>query len=381
MALNSQLGWILSGPVAMKESKQHATLVTHVLRVDSVTDNKCLERELRLFWEIESLGIIEDECLVQTQFEDNVAFEHGRYVVSLPWRETCIALPDNYNLSMRRLNNLFKRLKRTPDLLKRYDAVIKEQVESGIVVPVDNSESCGNHIHYIPHHSVLRQDKATTKLRVVYDASAKSDGLSLNDCLFIGPSLNKKIFDILLRFRMYPIIIIADIEKAFLMVRVNESDQDVLRFLWFKDVNVEKPELQIYKFTRVVFGVAPSPYLLNATIAQHLQQFEDTHVNTVKKIRESIYVDDVLMGANDMHEAFTLYQESKHIFSTGGFNLRKFARNCAKVQSLIDTAECSASVSETSTETYAQRTLGGGSRITQEGSAEGVRSTLELRFR
>ena len=343
----------------MKESKQHATLVTHVLRVDSVTDNKCLEIELRLFWEIESLGIIEDECLVQTQFEDNVMFEQGRYVVSLPWRETCIALPDNYNLSMRRLNNLFKTLKRTSDLLKRYDAVIKEQVESGIVVPVDNSESCGNRIHYIPHHAVLRQDKATTKLRLVYDASAKSDGVSLNDCLFIGPSLNNKIFHIHLRFRMYPIIIIADIEKAFLMVRVNERDQDVLRFLWFKDVNVEKPDLQIYKFTCVVFGVAPSPYLLNATIAQHLRQFEDTHVNTVKKIRESIYVDDVLMGANDMHEAFTLYQESKHIFSTGGFNLGKFATNCAKVQSLIDTAECSASFSETSTETYAQRTLGG----------------------
>ena len=65
--------------------------------------------------------------------------------------------------------------------------------------------------------------------------------------LFVGPSLNKKIFDILLRFRMYPIIILTDLEKAFLMVSVTETDQDALRFLWFKDVTVEKPELQIYK--------------------------------------------------------------------------------------------------------------------------------------
>ena len=260
-------------------------------------ESKCLERKLHSFWEIESLGIVEDESLVQTQFEDNVRFENGRYVVSLPWKETCIALPDNCELSLRRLSNLFKRLKRTPALLIKYDSVIKEQLELGVVVPVGNDESGANRMHYMPHHVVVRQDKTTTKLRVVYDASAKSDGLSLNDCLFVGPSLNMKIFDILLRFRMYPIIIVTDIEKAFLMVSVTETDEDALRFLWFKDVTVEKPELQIYKFTRVVFGVGPSPYLLNATVAQHLRQFEETHSNRVKKMRESIYVDDNCNGS------------------------------------------------------------------------------------
>ena len=182
-------------------------------------------------------------------------------------------------------------------MLIKYDSVIKEQLELGVVVPVGNDESGANRMHYMPHHVVVRQDKATTKLRVVYDASAKSVGLSLNDCLFVGPSLNMKIFDILLRFRMYPIIIVTDIEKAFLMVSVTETDEDALRFLWFKDVTVEKPELQIYKFTRVVFGVGPSPYLLNATVAQHLRQFEETHSNRVKKMRESIYVDDNCNGS------------------------------------------------------------------------------------
>ena len=122
-------------------------------------------------------------------------------------------------------------------------------------------------MHYMPHHMVVRKYKATTKLRVVYDASTNSVGLSLNDCLFVGPSLNKKILDALLRFRIYPILIVAVIEEAFLMVSITETDRDALRFLWFKDVSVEKPELH---FTRVVFGDGPRPYLLNATIAQHL---------------------------------------------------------------------------------------------------------------
>ena len=155
---------------------------------------------------------------------------------------------------------------------------------------------------------------------------------------------------------MYPIAIVADIEKAFLMIRVMECDQDVLRFLWFKDVNVVNPEMQIYKFTRVVFGVGPSPYLLNATIAQHLRLFEGTHLNTVQRVKESIYVDDVVMGANSVHEAFTLYKESKEIFSKGGFNLRKFVSNCHEIQDLIETAEHEGNVTS---ESYAQFMLSG----------------------
>ena len=124
-------------------------------------------------------------------------------------------------------------------------------------MPVGNGESGAYRVHYMPHHAVLRQDKTTTKWRVVYDALAKSDDQSLNDCSFFGPSPNKKIFDILLRIRMYPIIIVADIEEDFLMVSVTEANQDALRFLWFKDVTVEKPALQKYQFTFVVFSVGP----------------------------------------------------------------------------------------------------------------------------
>ena len=244
VALNSRLGWILSGPVAVKKAVcNQAALITHVLRVDGFVGNKNLKRRLRSFWDIESLGIVEDENSVQRQFKDHVKFEDGRYVVSLPWKDSCLSLPDNFALSHRRLNSLFRRLKKDPNILTKYDAVIREQIECGSVVPVNQDDSTTNRVHYIPHHAVLRHDKATTKLRVVYDASANTDGLSLNDCLFVGPSLNKKIFDILLKLRMYPIAIVGDIEKAFLMVKVTESDQDVLRFLLYKDVSVENPEL------------------------------------------------------------------------------------------------------------------------------------------
>ena len=137
------------------------------------------------------------------------------------------------------------RLHKEPEVLKEYDSVIKEQIERGIVEVADTEARPGtNPVHYIPHHAVIRRDKSTTRLRIVYDASAKSDGASLNDCLHAGPALSQGIFDIMLRFRNHKVALVGEIEKAFLMVHITESDNGVLRFLWIDDVNKSQPHLK-----------------------------------------------------------------------------------------------------------------------------------------
>ena len=172
-----------------------------------------------------------------------------------------------------------------------------------------------------------------------------------------------KIFDLLLRFRTQPVALIADIEKAFLMIKVKEADQEVLRFLWYDDVTKEKPELKAYNFTRVVFGVSPSPYLLNATINKHLEQFEDNLGETVDKIRSLIYVDDVIAGFQDVAKAFQFFKDSRHIFSKGGFNLRKFMSNNKELQDLIESELTDMKTDDTTGESYAKITLGGSNKI------------------
>ena len=93
---------------------------------------------------------------------------------------------------------------------------MRSQTEQGIVEPINSKpEPDVSGVHYLPHHAVIRRDKETTKLRIICDASAKSSGLSLNDCLHTGPNFDQKIFDILLWFRVYPIAFTANIEKAF----------------------------------------------------------------------------------------------------------------------------------------------------------------------
>lgn len=146
-------------------------------------------------------------------------------------------------------------------------------------------------VHYLPHHAVIRRDKQTTKVRVVYDSSS---GLSLNSCLHTSPKFNQKILEILLRFSTYPVAVVADIEKAFLMISVEPKDRDVLRFLWVKDVAADEPNIDTFRFSRFVFGVSSSPFLLNATIQHHVEKYAEEQPTVVGKLLKSIYVDDVV---------------------------------------------------------------------------------------
>ena len=78
-----------------------------------------------------------------------------------------------------------------------------------------------------------------TKLRIVYDASskAKRDELnSLNDCLFRGLVILLDLCRALMRFHLYPVVMGADIERAFLQLGIQPCDRDVTRFLWLKDI-------------------------------------------------------------------------------------------------------------------------------------------------
>ena len=117
-------------------------------------------------------------------------------------------------------------------------------------------------VYYLPHHAMVRvrKDKETTKLCILYDASTRSSGISLNNCLHAGPKFDQKIFDILLRFWIYPIAFTTDIEKVFLMVSLSPEDQKFQRILWVEDHFKEVSELQVLWLARVVFSVFLSPF-------------------------------------------------------------------------------------------------------------------------
>ena len=92
---------------------------------------------------------------------------------------------------------------------------------------------------------------------------------SLNDCLHVGPSLSPLLLGILLRFRVLEVAVTADTEKSLLNIEI-DPEHNFLRFLWLDDVNKESPEIKLLRFTRVVFGVNASPFILSATVRHHV---------------------------------------------------------------------------------------------------------------
>ncbi|CAL1262171.1 unnamed protein product, partial [Larinioides sclopetarius] len=127
-------------------------------------------------------------------------------------------------------------------------------------------------VYYLPHRPVIREDHSTTKVRVVFDASSHAkDQFSLNDCLHTGHNLLPNLFNLLVHFRINKFAVIADLEKAFLQIQIKKEDRDFTRFFWID--NTEDKEVDIYRMTRVLFGVCSSPFLLAATIKYHLKRW------------------------------------------------------------------------------------------------------------
>ncbi|MCP3668095.1 MAG: hypothetical protein GY696_37330 [Gammaproteobacteria bacterium] len=125
-------------------------------------------------------------------------------------------------------------------------------------------------MHYLAHQAVITPQKETTKVRMVFDASAKQNKASpsLNDLLLRGPVILADLLGLLLRLRLHRIVILADIEKAFLQVGLKSSERDVTRFFWLVNakLNTLENNLQVYRFARVPFGMISSPFLLSATV-------------------------------------------------------------------------------------------------------------------
>ncbi|XP_004211489.2 uncharacterized protein LOC101236360 [Hydra vulgaris] len=219
---------------------------------------------------------------------------------------------------------------------------MKDQLLQGIIEPVLDEAKDHGQVHCLPHRPVLRSDKITSKVRIVFDASSTAEGPSLNECLSAGPLLTTSLYGVLLRFRSQNIAYIADIEKAFLQITLSPLDRDYVRFLWFKDLNginssnIYTKEIISYRLCRVLFGVTSSPFLLSATLKKHAERYIDSDLNFVYKLMNSLHVDDLNAGADSIYAAFQFYQKCKYHLQKAGFNLKKFESNCKDWENLVN---------------------------------------------
>ncbi len=139
----------------------------------------------------------------------------------------------------------------------------------------------------------------------------------------------------LLRFRFHRIVLVADIEKAFLQIGLQPDQRDVTRFFWLKDCDkptVHFTNIQEYRFTRVPFGIISSPFLLGATVQTHMDAYNTAFADQVKS---DIYVDNLITGTNTDSEAIDFYKEVKPMFKSASMNLREWISNSDTVNDHI----------------------------------------------
>ena len=123
------------------------------------------------------------------------------------------------------------------------------------------------------------------------------------------------------------------IEKAFLHVKLHQSDCDYTHFLWPQQLEELTSTLQMYRFTVVPFGTASSPFMLNATINLHLCNFQCPVANDIQEnMHAYMYVDNILSGCNTEAYLLQYYAQARDILGQAKFNLRFWASNSNSLQ-------------------------------------------------
>ncbi|XP_073941069.1 uncharacterized protein [Choristoneura fumiferana] len=336
-ALDSDFGYVLSGRVVEEEhTTPNNTLAVntycqcHVTSCPYFTEPDLPLRniDVKFLWSLENIGITDSPKVTREEeavrhFNDTVKYHNDRYQVKWPWIHYPPDLPTNFGLALGRLKSILKRNNMVTT--REYDSILKEQLELGIIEIVNQGADRTDHpIHYLPHHMVKQQGKPG---RIVYDASAKTSGhKSLNECLYSGPSMLEDLTALLIKFRTKKIALLADVEKAFLQVALQEEDRDVTRFLWVKDIGkaLNDENLLCLRFCRVPFGIISSPFLLTATIRYHLSHSNET---LLKTIAERCYVDNLVTGANSTEEATQIFDQTRSAFGQLSMNIRDWISN------------------------------------------------------
>ena len=345
-AWHTVFGWTVLGNYNpnCQAPTQHA--ITHV--VASIEANKASDAILARFQELEepsvfSIPLTPAESRVEQHYEATHKYDsvNKRYTVSLPKIEDPPQLGESKTQATNRARaneqSLIKKGRYEP-----FQQVIKEYLTLGHAVEVTGQQphpqqhsqnQSAASTYYMPVHSVVKESSSTTKVRAVFDASAKTTNhVSLNDILAVGPTLHPTIDQILLRFRQYVVAVTSDVTKMYREVLLDPKDQPLHRFIWRE---IPTSPWKEYQMTRVTFGVAASPYLAVKTLQQAGADHGEQHPEAQWHIDHSFYVDDLLGGASTEEAATALYQQLSTILEKANFHLRKWRSSSTNVLNAI----------------------------------------------
>ena len=331
----TKLGWILAGRANFQKSQPITCNLSTV---------KDINHQITRFWTIEDcdqkpISSPSDKHCETHYSQTTRRKEDGRYIVNIPLLLDPTNLGDSRELALRRFLAVERRLRNNKNLRKDYIAFMREYELLGHMKALSSEEvqSLSEHSYFLPHHAVFKGSSTTTKVRVVFDASAKTtSGFSLNDISFTGPTIQDDLFSIIVRFRTHNYVICGDLEKMFRQVEVDPSQTNLQLIYWR-----EKPEdpLRIYRLLTITYGTAGASFLATRTLHQLAHDEEKDFMEASKVVLQDFYMDDLLTGCCDFHSTVKLQRELSTLLLRGGFHIRKWNSNSRDVLEQIPPAD------------------------------------------
>ncbi|XP_058816370.1 uncharacterized protein LOC131679655 [Topomyia yanbarensis] len=333
IAAKSRLGWTVYGSNQDKSGD-----IVHSFHICECQEaEQTLHELVEKFFSVESLGIMEvaHPESAKTQRANRILMETTkrvgqRFETGLLWKYDSFEFPDSYQMAVRRLQCLERRMQRDLLIGESVRRQLSEYQAKGYIHKATRKElddSDPRRTWYLPLGVVINPKKPS-KVRIFCDAAAKVDGVALNTMLLKGLDLLNTLLNVLYGFREKRVALCADLKEMFHQIRIRREDRHAQRLLW-RDDPIQAPD--VYLMDVATFGATCSPcsaqFVKNLNAKEHSRQYPVAADAIIRKH----YVDDYLDSADDVDEAVQLAHEVKLVHSLGGFHLRNWLSNSTEV--------------------------------------------------
>ncbi|XP_055584979.1 uncharacterized protein LOC129737844 [Uranotaenia lowii] len=337
IAVRSVLGWSVYGPIS--SGSQHGGRVNvHSCNcnadfelTDLVRQQFVLEENITFHG---TLPRSKEDTRALEILDRTTTFKNGRYETGLLWKKEEIRFPDSRQMAMSRLKGFEGKLTKNPDLRSNVHEQIKEYIRKGYAhktTELELTEVPSERVWYLPLN-IVSNAKKPNKKRLIWDAAAIANGVSLNSVLLKGPDLLVNLPSVIYKFREKIVGFGGDVKEMFHQVRIRSEDKHAQRFLFRFDP--EHPP-DVYTMDVMIFGAACSPCAALYVMQLNADNCQKYYPEATNAIKSNTYMDDYFDSADTPEEAANRAMQVKLALERGGFEMKNWVSNSKCVLSKL----------------------------------------------
>ncbi|XP_062714095.1 uncharacterized protein LOC134290888 [Aedes albopictus] len=339
VAVKTRLGWCIYGG---HRDGRREPVSFHICECEH---GRSMEETITAYFATEEVGarpvaegLSKEEQRALQILQQTTIHVGTRYESGLLWRYDHFELPDSYPMAFKRLQCLQRRMNKDPVLKEEIHRQIQEYIRKGYAHRATTEELASidpRKQWFLPLGAVVNPKKPS-KVRLIWDGSAKVDGISLNSMLLKGPDQLSSLPAVVFRFRQHKVAVVGDIKEMYHQIRISKSDRYAQCFLWSSD---SSPEPQIMVMDVATFGATSSPATAQFVKNTNAMRFVEIFPRAVDGIIHNHYVDDYLDSFPDEEQAKRVATEVRDVHQKGGFEIRNWCSNSKAVLEHLGTGQ------------------------------------------